>query len=169
MIGVAASTIGAGAVIGSAVSAIRSENTPADVGSTETTGVVDTTETVATQTVMSEDERVVACDYERAVSSEDVSGDATRCVTERGGIAVASGWTSSTCTRRQTTGTIATEDHGGDVQGVGGHFLWQSEGERRGGKHHRRCCDGCFGRLCHERQPLHDGVCGCETMATVAS
>ncbi|KAE9308056.1 hypothetical protein PF001_g11333, partial [Phytophthora fragariae] len=50
-IGVAAGTIGAAAVIGSAVSAIRSENTSADVGSTETTEVVDTTETVTNEEV----------------------------------------------------------------------------------------------------------------------
>ncbi|KAE9318872.1 hypothetical protein PF008_g18407, partial [Phytophthora fragariae] len=51
VIGVAAGTIGAAAVIGSAVSAIRSENTSADVGSTETTEVVDTTETVTNEEV----------------------------------------------------------------------------------------------------------------------
>ncbi|KAE8959315.1 hypothetical protein PR001_g30738, partial [Phytophthora rubi] len=51
VIGVAAGTIGAAAVIGSAVSAIRSENTSADVGSTETTEVVDTTETVTSEEV----------------------------------------------------------------------------------------------------------------------
>ncbi|KAG6951298.1 hypothetical protein JG688_00013783, partial [Phytophthora aleatoria] len=104
--GVATAAIGVataattGGIIGSAVHATRSTTGHADVGSTETTEVTEVTET--TETATSEDVS--------AVTSEDVSGDVTRSVTERGGYAVTSGWTSGTDSSKQTTETAETTE-----------------------------------------------------------
>ncbi|KAG3058929.1 hypothetical protein PC122_g20513, partial [Phytophthora cactorum] len=92
-----------GGIIGSAVHATRSTTGHADVGSTETTEVTEVTETTeTTETATSEDVS--------AVTSEDVSGDVTRSVTERGGYTVTSGWTSGTDSSKQTTETAETTE-----------------------------------------------------------
>ncbi|KAG3151855.1 hypothetical protein PC128_g22910, partial [Phytophthora cactorum] len=92
-----------GGIIGSAVHATRSTTGHADVGSTETTETTEVTEvTETTETATSEDVS--------AVTSEDVSGDVTRSVTERGGYTVTSGWTSGTDSSKQTTETAETTE-----------------------------------------------------------
>ncbi|KAF4133120.1 hypothetical protein GN958_ATG17684 [Phytophthora infestans] len=80
-IGVATADL-TGGVVGAAVHAPRSKPIHGDGGSTDTTTeVTETTETVTSEDV-------------RALAREDVSGDVTSSVAERGGYAVPSGCTS---------------------------------------------------------------------------